>query len=92
MLAQRKSATNKLIEAEILLELAIKKMMSSENLDLNAMHDLIIPLIELYETNKDLWEPEKASNFDLNQKNCTAFLLESQMKRTFFTFPESLIN
>jgi len=48
MLAQRKQQTNKLEEAEILLKLGIQKMLSQEEVDYNATHDLIVSLLELY--------------------------------------------
>lgn len=47
-LAQRKAQTKKINEAEILLKLSIKKMLSQEVVDYNAMHDLIVALLELY--------------------------------------------
>ena len=65
MLAQRKVQTNKSNEAEILLELGIKKMLEQEEVKYNATNDLITALIELYEADKSLWQQEKTSNADI---------------------------
>ncbi len=40
----------------MLLRLGIKKMFSHNVIEFNAVHDLIIALIELYEANKALWK------------------------------------
>lgn len=47
-LSLRKAQTNKLVEAETLLKLGIKRMFAEEAVDFKAVHDLIISLIELY--------------------------------------------
>lgn len=61
-LAQRRTQTKKINEAEILLKLSIKKMLAQEVVDFNAMHDLIVALLELYETNKSLWKENSGCN------------------------------
>lgn len=60
MLAQRKIQTNKHSEAEILLRLGIRKMIFQEVPDFNAIHDLVIALLELYEANRTLWKENTA--------------------------------
>lgn len=47
-LSLRKAQTNKLVEAQTLLRLGIKRMFTEEVVDFKAVHDLIISLIELY--------------------------------------------
>jgi hypothetical protein len=79
MLALRKAQTNKLIEAEILLELGIRKMLSQEVVEFNATNDLINALIELYEGNKLLWQKEKARRSRSIKMNFTSC---SQKRRT----------
>lgn len=61
MLAQRKIQTNKIIEAEILLELGINKMFEQTEIEFNATHDLVASLLELYQKHRDRWSMSKAS-------------------------------
>ena len=73
MLAQRKQQTNKLEEAEILLKLGIQKMLSQEEVDYNATHDLIVSLLELYQKNKTFWTKEKMGIYDPTQNKSSSF-------------------
>lgn len=59
-LSQRKAQTNKLVEAEILLRLGVEKMLSQEEVEFNAVHELIVALLSLYESNRTLWKGSSA--------------------------------
>ena len=81
-LSQRKAQTHKLLEAETLLKLAIKKMYDQEQVEFNAIHDLVINLITLYEKNRELWKPEKSRIPSIIQTNCINCSWKNLAKKT----------
>lgn len=81
-LSQRKAQTHKLLEAETLLKLAIRKMYDQEQVEFNAVHDLVVNLITLYEKNRDLWKPEKARIPSIIKTNCINFSWKSLAQKT----------